>query len=64
MDLGGDGHLREEGAVPRQPGQTATAALAALDVFNNVEDLLTLRLPSHPPDVQNGRHVLLPEHRE
>lgn len=63
VDLGGDRHLREEGAIPGQASQPAAAptTIAALDVFDDVEDLLTLRLPSHPPDVQNGRHVLLPE---
>lgn len=59
-DLGCDRHLGEDGAVPRQPVQTAAAVDAALDVFNDVEDLLTLRLPGHSPDVQDGRHVLLP----
>lgn len=66
MDLRGDWHLGEEGAVPGQPGQSSTTAatVAALDVFDDVEDLLTLRLPSHPSDVQDGRHVLLPENTE
>lgn len=65
VHLGGDRHLGEKGAVPRQPGQSSSAAaVAALDVFDDVEDLLTFRLSRHPPDVQNGRHVLLPEHRE
>lgn len=66
VDLGGDRHLGEEGAVPGQPDQSSAtaAAVAALDVFDDVEDLLTLRLPSHPSDVQDGWHVLLPEHRE
>lgn len=62
MDLGRDRHLREEGAVPGQPGRAA--AVAALDVFDDVEDLLPLHLPSHPPDVQDGRHMLLPEWRQ
>lgn len=62
VDLRGDGHLGEEGAVPGQAGRAA--AVTALDVFDDVEDLLTLRLTSHSPDVQNGRHVLLPVHRE
>lgn len=60
MDLGGDRHLSEEGAVP---GQQGNAAVTALDVFYNVEDLLPLRLPGHPTDVQDGRHMLLPEQR-
>lgn len=56
VDLGGDGHLGEEGVVSWQPGQSAAAAaaVAALDVFNNVEDLLPLRLTRHSSDVQNG----------
>lgn len=64
VDLRSDGHLGEEGVTPGHPGQGAsTAALAALQVFNNVEDLLPLRLTSHSTDVQNGWHMLLPEHK-
>ena len=57
MDLRGDRDLGEEGAVPGQGGG------AALHVRHDVEDLLPLRLPRQPPDVQDGRHVLLPEDR-
>lgn len=64
VELRGDGHLGEERAVPRQPAQASVAAaVAALNVLHNVEDLLALRLASHSADVQNGRHVLLPEHK-
>lgn len=61
MDLGGDRNLGEQGSVPRQRAGTA---VRALDVFDDVEDLLTLRLSGHPADVQDGRHVLLPGNGE
>lgn len=61
MDLGGDGHLGEKGPVPRDRRWTT---VTALDVFDDVEDLLTLPLPGRPPDVQDGRHMLLPEQRQ
>lgn len=54
VDLGGDRHLGEEGAVTRQSGQSSVDAVAALDVFDDVEDLLTLCLSGCPADVQNG----------
>lgn len=64
VDLRRDGHLGEEGVVSRQPCQTSIAtAVAALNVFNNVEDLLPLGLTRHSTDVQDGRHVLLPERK-
>lgn len=61
VDLGGDGHLGEEDAISGQPAQSPVAAIAALDVSNHIEDLLAFRLTSHSTDVQDGRHVLLPE---
>ena len=50
MHLGGDGDLGEQGAVAGQSRQR----IAVLDVLDDVEDLLTLRLPGHPSDVQHG----------
>lgn len=64
VDLRGHRDLGEEGAISWQPGQTSIAtAVAALDVSNDVEDLLTFCLTSHSTDVQDGRHVLLPERK-
>lgn len=59
VHLGCDGHLGEEGAVAGQPRQGVTV----LNVLHDVQDLLALRLPSHPADVQDGRHMFLPANR-
>lgn len=37
---------------------------AAFKVFDDVEDLLTLRLPHHPAYVQQGGDVFLPVERK
>lgn len=64
VDLRSDGHLGEEGVISRQPRQPSiAAAVAALDVFDNVEDLLPFGLSRHSTDVQNGWHMLLPVHK-
>lgn len=55
VDLRSDGHLGEQGVISGQPGQTSvTTAVAALNVFDNVEDLLPFCLTRHSTDVQNG----------
>lgn len=58
MHLRGDGDVGKEGVVPAHEG------IAALEVFDDVEDLLALCLPHHPPYVQQGGDVLLPVGRK
>lgn len=58
VHLRGDGDVGKEGVVPAHEG------IAAFKVFDNVEDLLALRLPHHPPNVQQGGDVLLPVGRK
>lgn len=59
-----DRHLGKDGAVPGQSTQGAGAVgavfAAAFDVLDHVEDLLALRLPQRPSEVQDGRYVFLP----
>lgn len=54
MHLRGDGDVRKEGVVPAHEGT------AAFKVFDDVEDLLALRLPHHPTYIQQGGDMLLP----
>lgn len=54
MHLGRDGDVGKEGVVP------AHENAATFKVFDNVEDLLALRLPHHPTYVQQGGDMLLP----
>lgn len=58
VHLRGDGDVGKEGVVPAHEG------IAALKVFDDVEDLLALCLPHHPPYVQQGGDVLLPVGRK
>lgn len=56
VDLGGHRDLGEEGPVAGELRE----AVAVLNVLDDVQDLLPLRLPRHPADVEDGRYVLLP----
>lgn len=58
VHLRGDRDVRKEGVV------TAHEGTSALKVSDDVEDLLALRLPHHPPNVQQGGDVLLPVQRK
>lgn len=48
-------HVCKQCTVSRQLGEAVTV----LDVFHDVQDLLSLGLPSHSPDIQDGRYMLL-----
>lgn len=54
MHLGRSGDVRKEGVVP------AHENAAAFKVFDDVKDLLALRLPRHPTNVQQGGDMFLP----
>lgn len=54
MHLGRNGDVREEGMVP------AHENAATFKVFDNVKNLLALRLPHHPTNIQQGGDMLLP----
>lgn len=58
VHLWGDGDVGKEGVVPAHEGA------AAFKVFDDVEDLLALRLPHHPSYVEQGGDVLLPVWRK
>lgn len=58
VHLRGDGDVGKEGVVPAHEG------IAAFKVFDDVEDLLALRLPHHTPNVQQGGDMLLPVGRK
>lgn len=62
MDFGCDRDFSEQASVSGEAGQAA--ATVALNVFDDVQDLLTLHLTSHATNVQNGRHMLLPAQSE
>lgn len=53
-------HVCKQSTISRKLGE----AVAVLDVFHNVKDLLPLCLPSHSPDIQDGRYMLLPIRQE
>lgn len=57
VHLGSDGNVGKERAIPTQGGA------AAFKVSDDVEDLLTLCLPHHPPNVQQSGNVLFPVER-
>lgn len=54
VHLGCNGDVRKEGVVPTHENA------ATFKVFDDVEDLLALRLPHHPTNVQQGGDMLLP----
>lgn len=53
-------HLRRDGDVGKEGVVPAHENAVAFKVFDDVEDLLALRLPHHPANVQQGGDVLLP----
>lgn len=53
-------HLRSDGNVGKERPIPAHGSAAALKVFDNVEDLLALCLPHHPPSVQQSGNMLFP----
>lgn len=57
-------HLWRDGDVSKKGVVPAHEDTAAFKVFDDVEDLLALRLPHHPTYVQQGGDVLFPVERK
>lgn len=57
-------HLRSDGDVGEEGVVTAHEGRAAFKVFHDIKDLLSLSLPHHPSDIQQGGDMLLPVGRK